>query len=326
MFVSLIIAATLQSTQTSEAVVPVAGLIGKSPAEVAVSLSAAPEPVPLEAVRIVRDGRTVDIYTARRFHRIAPQGALCVTGFPEVVDPDGPQPTLRQTLARVGDGYLVFEEGRLRSIHPTAPPPEIVTRASMRAMMQRPLPPSPFAVQPGRLPLSDDVAALARLPQAPDGLTFTSTCADLPERSAYRSDPGTDVIWGLVGLTLLPTVPFMRAEEARAEREGGALLASAEAGADLGMSAEDWVGRLRGVRTYRDPADPDFAVIAIKLGSGDDTSARVGLLGVRGTRVIWKTEREAADRIGLRSLMCRDEENRANVARPGCSSTGFLVP
>jgi hypothetical protein len=329
MLAALVIAVALQSGPGTETSVPVAELIGRSPAEVAAALGATPDPVPQDAVRIVQDGRTIDIYTARRFHRAAPQGQFCVTGFPQVVDPGGPQPTLRQTLARVEDGYVVFEAGRLTGVHPITPPPpllESATRQSVRAMMQAPAPPSPFAVQPGRLPLSDGSSALERLPAAPDGLTFTSTCADLPERAAYRSDPGTDLAWGLVGLTLLPTVPFLRAEEARAEREGGGLMASVEPGADLPLSPEEFVRGRRGVRIYRDAADPTFALIAVKLDNGQDNVADVGLIGVRNSRVIWKAERHAADDLGLRGLVCRDAANAVSDDRRGCSSTGFLMP
>lgn len=329
MLAALVIAAALQSGPGTETSVPVAELIGRSPAEVAAALGAASEPVPQDAVRIVQDGRTIDIYTARRFHRAAPQGQFCVTGFPQVVDPAGPQPTLRQTLARVEDGYLVFEAGRLTGVHPITPPHPLsgaATRASVRAMMQAPVPPSPFAAQPGRLPLSDGVGALERLPAAPEGLTFTSVCADLPSRAPYRSDPGTDLAWGLVGLTLLPTVPFVRAEEARAEREGGGLMASVEPGGELLLSPEAFVRGLRGVRVYRDAAEPGFALIAVKLDNGQDNVADIGLIGVRDGRVIWKAERRAADDLGLRGLVCRDERNVRSEERRGCSSTGFLTP
>jgi len=329
MLAALVIAAALQTVPTTETSVPVAELIGRSPGEVAAALGATPEPVPQDAVRIVQDGRTIDIYTARRFHRAAPQGQFCVTGFPQVVDQAGPQPTLRQTLARVEDGYLVFEAARLTGVHPITPPPPLLasaTRHSVRAMMQAPAPPSPFAAQPGRLPLSDGSSALERLPAAPEGLTFTSTCADLPNRASYRSDPGTDLAWGLVGLTLLPTVPFMRAEEARADREGGGLMASVEPGGELPLSPEELVRGRRGVRVYRDAADPGFALIAVKLGNGQDNVADIGLIGVRDGRVIWEAERRAAEDLGLRGLVCRDERNVRSDERRGCSSTGFLTP
>ncbi len=327
MLAALVIAAALQSGPSTETSVLVAELIDRSAAEVAAALGAAPDPLPQDAVRIVQDGRTIDIYTARRFHRAAPQGQFCVMGFLQVVDPGGPQPTLRQTLGRVEDGYLVFEAGRLTAVHPITPPPlqGSATPGSMRAM-QAPAPPSPFAVEPGRLPLSDGVDALARLPQAPDGLTFTSSCADLPDRPPYRSDPGTDLAWGLVGLTLLPTVPFIRAEEARAEREGGGLMASVEPGADLPLSPEEMIRGRRGVRVYRDAVDPGFALIAVKLDNGQDNVADIGLIGVRDGRVIWKAERRAADDLGLRGLVCRDERNVRSDERRGCSSTGFLTP
>lgn len=311
--------------------VPVADLIGLSPSEVGALVGAAPDVGPGDAVRIADGGRTLDLYPVRRFWR-QPAGANegCLTGF-EVGTAEGDTPERRRALAARSGGLLVFENGRLTGVFPDPPPPPAsaadrpVTRGNIRELMRAPRPRSPLTIAPGRLPLSDGAAVLERLePVAPDA-ALVALCREIPQRT-YRSDPGMDVIWGLVGLAVLPTVPFRNAEDARAEREGGALLASVEPGADLGASAEDWVGRARGVRVYRDPDDPDYAVIAIKLGSGDDTAAKVGLLGVRGTRVIWKSARAGADQTGVRALMCRDADNRATDARRGCSNTGFLIP
>lgn len=310
---------------------PVADLIGLTPAEVAALSGAAPEAGPRDAVRIVEGGQILDLYPVRRFWR-QPAGANegCLTGF-ETEPVEGDSIERRRALTRRTGALMVFENGRLSGVYaepPPAPAPSTgapVTTRDLEAQMRAPRPPSPLAVAPGRLPLSDGAAVLARLEPIGAGAALVSLCRAIPP-GTYRSDPGMDLLWGLVGLTVLPAVPFQQAEEARADREGGALLAAAEPGADLGAPAEDWVGRVRGARVYRDAADPEFAVIAIKLGSGADTAAKVGLLGVRGTRVIWKVEREAADRTGLRALMCRDDANRATNARRGCSGTGFLVP
>lgn len=308
---------------------PVVDLIGLSPAEVGALIGASPDVGPDDAVRISDGGRTLDLYPVRRFWR-QPANATegCLTGL-EDEPAEGDSPERRRMLAGRSTGLLVFENGRLTGVYPDPRPTSAadrpVTRRDMEALMRAPRPPSPLTVAPGRLPLSDGAAVLARLEPAAPGVALVSLCRTVPERN-YRSDPGTDIIWGLVGLTVLPLVPFQQAEDARADREGGALLASVEAGADLGMPAEDWVRRVRGVRVYRDPADPEFAVVAIKLGSGADTTPKVGLLGVRGTRVIWKVERAAVDQTGLRALVCRDTENRATDARRGCSTTGFLIP
>jgi hypothetical protein len=327
---SLALALGLQETLPPQRI-PLADLRGLSPAEVGARIGAAPGVAAADALRIVDGGRTLDLYPMRRFWRQpATETEACLTGL-EVEAGEGDTMERRRALAGQGDGLVLFEDGRLAGVYtdPTpllaAAPVRPATARSLRAQMRAPRPPSPLTVGPGRLPLSDGAAVMERLRPVEAEAAVVALCRTIPERT-YRSDPGMDVIWGLVGLSVLPFVPFQRAEDSRADREGGALLASVEAGADLGQRTEDWVGRTRGVRVYRDPADPDFAVIAIKLGSGDDTAAKVGLLGVRGTRVVWKAEREAADQSGVRALMCRDDQNRATDARPGCSGTGFLIP
>ena len=308
---------------------PVAELIGRSPAEVAGRLGAAPDPTREDAVRIVADGRTIDLYPVSRFWRRPIEGEGCATGF-RGLPGEASAATPGQTLGLRNTGVMVFENGRLMGVHVDPPRPATagpVTRESARAVVYGPRPPSPLATAPGRLPLSDGPGVLARLDPAPEGVTIASACRDLPANPVRSGDVGTDIAWGLVGLTLLPTVPFMRAGESRAEREGGALLASVEPGSVLPGGAEGFAGRRRGVRIYRDVADPGFAVVAIRLGPGEhDGGPAVGLLGVRDDRVVWKVERTAADRAGVRALMCRDAENRPGAHRRGCSGTGFLVP
>ena len=331
--IAALLSVALQATP-QEARLPVADLIGLSPIEVGALVGAAPDIGPGDAVRIADGGRTLDLYPVRRFWRQpAAANEVCLTGF-EVGSAEGDSPERRRALAGRSGGVLVFQNGRLTGVYPDPPrpppPPALaadrpVTRGDMLALIRAPRPPSPLTVAPGRLPLSDGASVLSRLEPADPGAALVASCREIPERT-YRSDPGLDVIWGLVGLAALPAVPFRNAEDARAEREGGALLASVSPGDDLGAQAEDWVGRTRGVRVYRDPVDPDYAVIAIRLGSGDDTAAKVGLLGVRGTRVVWKAERNGADQMGVRALMCRDSDNRATDVRRGCSTTGFLIP
>ncbi|KQY96449.1 hypothetical protein [Brevundimonas sp. Root1423] len=325
-FMALGLQAATQETRT-----PVADLLGLTPAEVAARTGAAPDAGPRDAVRIAEAGKVLDLYPVRRFWRQparADEG--CLTGL-EIEPAEGDSIERRRSLMRRTGALMVFQDGRLSGVYaePALPPAPStgapVTTRDLEAQMRGPRPPSLLTVAPGRLPLSDGAAVLARLEPAAAGAALVSLCRAVPPRT-YRSDPGMDLIWGLVGLTVLPLVPFQQAEEARADREGSALLAAAEPGEDLGASAEDWVGRVRGARVYRDSADPDFAIIAIKLGSGADTAAKVGLLGVRGTRVVWKVEREAADQTGLRALVCRDDANRATNARRGCSGTGFLIP
>ncbi len=326
---ALALVLALQEPATTAFQVPATALAGRTPTEVAALLGAAEGAGPADAVRIVDGGRTVDVYPAARFWRTAPAGSACVTGFPEVPGVETPSAPPRAELARRSRGWFVFEDGRLSGIHPEPLGPSGTGPATPETMRQAalgPKPASPMAAGFGRLPLSDGLTVLARLPAPPTELSVLSLCAPIVARGPRSGDVGTDIIWGLVGLTLLPTVPFREAEEARAEREGGALLGSVEPGAILAGGAEAFVGRLRGVRVYRDPADPDFAIVAIKLGNGTDNIADVGLLGVRGDRVVWKAQRRGADLLGLPALVCRDAENRPGDVRPGCSSYGFLRP
>ena len=330
---SLIAAAlsvALQSGPEQETRVAVADLIGQTPTQVAVALGAPRDPVAADAFRIVQDGRAVDVYPARRFWRLASAGHSCVTGFPEVAEPDNAEDRPRARLARRGGGYLVFENGRLASVNPEPVRPGgnvPATREGLETFMRARRLESPWLVAPGRLPGSDSLGFLDRLPAAPDNLSVASLCGPLPgTRQARSGDLGTDIIWAMVGLPFLVTVPFARSEEARADREGGALLASVEPGSHLPGGPDAFAAGTRGVRVYRDPADPGFAVIAIKLGPGHHVGADVGLLGVRDDRVVWEVERYPAETLGLRGLMCLDADGRAGRARPGCSGTGFLIP
>lgn len=308
--------------------VPVAELLGRSPAEVALRLGAAPDPKAADALRVAAEGRSVEVYPFQRFWRLPGEGEGCATGFVDLpAEPGGATPG--QRLARRSSGVLVFEAGRLVSVYPTPPRPRLdapVTREGARALVYGPHPPSPFASAPGRLPLADGLAVLERLKHAPEGLSIGSACRDRPETGTPGGDLGTDLIWGVIGLVGLPTAPFARAEEDRAEREGVELLASVSAGELLPGGPEGFAAGRRGVRVYRDPEDAGFALIAVRLGTGEDNAADVGLVGVRGERVVWIAERAAVDRLGLWGLVCRDAENRASRRRPGCSGTGFLVP
>lgn len=320
----------LQAAPERETRVAVAALIGQTPAEIATRLGAAPQPTAADAFRIVDAGRSLEVYPARRFWRVAPPGDRCVTGFPEVPDPEGVEGSPRQGLARRNTGYLVFENGRLTAVHPepmrgggSGP----ASRESVEAFGRARSLESPWPAAPGRLPASDGLGFLDRLPPTPSNLSVASICGPIPNHPPVRSgDIGTDIIWAMVGLPFLVTAPFARAEVARADREGGALLASVEPGSRLPRGVEAFASGTRGVRVYRDPTDPGFAVVAIKLGPGHNNSSDVGLVGVRDDRVVWETERFPAQILGLRGLMCRDGEERAGRVRPGCSTTGFLEP
>jgi hypothetical protein len=334
MLAALVIAAALQSVPVNEAPpqrVPLSDLLGRTPEEVGRLTGAAGQVTAGEGIRIVEDGRSVVLYAAERFHRAWPEGGFCVTGFPELPLAGEAEANPRSALMRRSQGWFVFENGVLTGVHPLTPPPvppqanRIGTRQSVEALMLSPKPPSPLTVAFGRLPLSDGVGVLNRLPGAQGGLSMTSLCSQFPPRGQGSDDLGTDIAWAMVGLTLLPFVPFQRAEESRADREGGALLDSVEPGSILPNGVEAFVARRRGVRVYRDPVDPDYAVIVVKLGNGADNTPDRGLLGLRANRVVWEIRREGGNN-GLSPLMCRDAENRPGRVRQGCTAYGYLRP
>lgn len=334
MLAALVIAAALQSVPVNEAPpqrVPVSDLLGRTPEEVGRLTGAAGQVTAGEGIRIVEDGRSVVLYAAERFHRAWPEGGFCVTGFPELPLADEAEANPRTALMRRSQGWLVFENGVLTGVHPLTLPPvpgqanRIGTRQAVEALMLSPKPPSPLTVAFGRLPLSDGLGVLNRLPGAQGGLSMTSLCSQFPPRGQGSDDLGTDIAWAMVGLTLLPFVPFQRAEESRADREGGALLDSVEPGSILPNGVEAFVARRRGVRVYRDPVEPDYAVIVVKLGNGADNTPDRGLLGVRANRVVWEIRREDGNN-GLSPLMCRDVENRPGRVRQGCTAYGYLRP
>ncbi|HWQ87319.1 hypothetical protein [Brevundimonas sp.] len=328
--VAALLSVALQAAPERETRVPVADLLGQTPGQVAAALGAAPDPVAADAFRIAEGGRAVEIYPAMRFWRVAPAGESCVTGFPEVSDPDNVEGRPRTRLARRNRGYLVFENGRLAGVHPEplrSGGTDRATRESLEAFGRARSLQSPWLAAPGRLPASDGLGVLDRLPTAPADLSVASLCGPLPNRPPVRSgDIGTDIIWAMIGLPFLVAVPFQRSEAARADREGGALLASVEPGSVLPQDVDAFAAGTKGVRVYRDPADPGFAIVAVKLGPGHSNGSDIGLLGVRGDRVVWETERFPAQVLGLRGLMCRDSGGRAGRVRPGCSTTGFLEP
>ncbi|HWW11476.1 MAG TPA: hypothetical protein VN018_03085, partial [Brevundimonas sp.] len=72
--IALALLASLQATASPPVRVSVADLLGHTPGDVAVILGAPAAVDPSEAVRIVEDGRAVDIYPAKRFHRAWPEG------------------------------------------------------------------------------------------------------------------------------------------------------------------------------------------------------------------------------------------------------------
>jgi len=315
---------------------PVADLIGLTPSEAAARLGAAPDPVSGEALRIIEGNRVVEIHPIQRFWRepamhgdlgVRPERMICLSGIAPPSDEAG---AVRALLAG-SRGQFVFVDGQLRSVHLT--PPRSDSRPTPRnaregrAFSRSRAQGSPWPVSPGRLPLSDEAAAVARLgPAVGEGAVMRSDCRPVSDPS--QSSP-TSGDWALAlagAMTLWPvyavTQPFAEAEHERARREGGALLAQIQPGAELPRTPEDLARGQRGVRVFRDRADPAFAIVAIKLGLRG-SSPGLALVGVRDRRVVWMAGPDATARLALSDALCLNAEGLVDDVRPGCSDYGY---
>ena len=334
---ALALAVALQ-TPGGVSATPIAELIGLSPTAVAARLGAAPDPTGGEALRIVEGDRVVEIHPIQRFWRepamhgdlgVRPGSVICLSGVvPSAGEPaEGAVPW---PLAG-SRGQFVFVDGRLRSVHVT--PPRSDSRPTPRnaregrAFRRGRAQGSPWPVSPGRLPVSDEAGAVSRLgPAVGAAAVMQSDCRPVSEPSATSPNSG-DWALALAGaITLWPiyvaTRPAEEAEDARAEREGGALLARFEAGMDLAQTPEALARGQRGVRVFRDRTDPAFAIVAIKVGRRGSTPG-LALVGVRDRRVTWIAGPGATGRLGLSDALCLNAGGLMDDARPGCSDYGY---
>ena len=317
---------------------PVADLIGLTPSEVAARLGAAPDPTGDEALRIVDGDRIVEIHPIQRFWRepamhgdlgVRPGSVICLSG----VVPSGGEPAAGASPWPLAGsrGQFVFVDGRLRSVHVT--PPRTDNRPTPRnaregrAFSRSRAQGSPWPVSPGRLPISDEAEAVSRLgPAVGADAVMRSDCRPVSEPSPTSSASG-DWALALAGaMTLWPlyvvTQPAAEAEHERAEREGGALLAQFRPGAELPQTPEALARGQRGVRVFRDSADPAFIIVAIKLGRRG-SSAGLALVGVRERRVIWMAGPGATGRLALSDALCLNDDGLLDDVRPGCSDFGY---
>ena len=337
---SLIALAVAVALQTPGGVMstPVADLIGLTPSEVAARLGAAPDPTEDEALRIVDGDRVVEIHPIQRFWRepamhgdlgVRPESVICLSG----ILPASGEPAAggaRWPLAG-SRGQFVFVDGRLRSVHVTEPRddsrPTPRNAREGRAFSRGRAQGSPWPVSPGRLPVSDEAGAISRFgPTVGVDAVMRSDCRPVSEPSATSSNSG-DWALALAGaITLWPiyvaTRPAEVAEDARAEREGGALLSQFRPGAELPQTPELLARGQRGVRVFRDRADPAFAIVAIKLGRRGSTPG-LALVGVRDRRVTWIAGAGATGRLGLSDALCLNAEGLLDDGRPGCSDYGY---
>jgi hypothetical protein len=318
---------------------PVADLIGLSPSEASARLGAAPDPAGGEALRIVDGDRLVEIHPIQRFWRepavhgdlgVRPGSVICLSG----VVPSSGEPVATEAVRGLlagSRGQFVFVDGRLHSVHVT--PPRSDSRPTPRnaregrAFSRSRAQGSPWPVSPGRLPISDQASAVARLgPAVGADAVVRSDCRPVSEPSPTSPNRG-DWALALAGaMTLWPlyvvTQPFAQAEHERAEREGGALLANFLPGAELPQTPEDLARGQQGVRVFRDRTDPAFAIVAIRLGLRG-SSPGVALAGVRDRRVIWVAGPAATGRLALSDALCLNDEGMLDDGRPGCTDYGY---
>lgn len=334
---ALALAVALQTTGDVTST-PVVDLVGLAPSEVAARLGAGPDPAGDEALRIVAGEQVVEIYPIQRFWRepavhgdlgVRPEREICLSG---VVSSAGEPAEGAVPWPLAGSrGQFVFVDGRLRSVHVT--PPRSDSRPSPRnaregrAFSRSRAQGTPWPVSPGRLPVSDDAGAVSRLgPVVGADAVMRSDCRPVSEPSATSSNSG-DWALALAGaITLWPiyvaTRPTEAAEDARAEREGGALLRQFRPGAELPQTPEALARGQRGVRVFRDRADPAYAIVAIKLGRRG-SSPGLALVGVRERRVIWSAGPGATGRLGLSDALCLNAGGLLDDVRPGCSDYGY---
>ena len=325
---ALLAAAVLSQTPSAVVDTPLSELLGLTPAQVASRLGAVPDPAPGEGLRITDGGRVIEIHPIQRFWRepamhadigVRPDGVRCTTG---VISAPGGLPESR--------GQFVFIDSVLRSVHvaeprPVASPPRDLDAA--RDYSRRRALGSPWAPSPGSLPLGDGETVMARLPPAMSGdAVIQSVCTPDPGQADALPTSG-EIALAAAGATVLwpiyaVTQPFVSAENRRAEEEGGALVHRLTPGTELPQSAEELVRGERGVRLFRDAADPDYGVLAIRLGARGTTPG-VAMVGIRGRRVIWAAGPHATRRLGLADALCLDSDGLLDDVRPGCSAYGY---
>lgn len=319
--------------------VRLADLMGLSPADVAGAIGGT-SPSTDHALHLSEGGRIVDIYPGGVFHAPSPEGQACATAI--VVPDETGRHALTDFPTSIGvdryavsfRGRFVFEDGRLRGIRwmesraANAQKPE--ERSPMdRAIQQQAL--NGWSAQPGRLPLSADTDFSTGV-SALDGRERVVTACRPYLRYVPTGDRPFDDAGFIQGLALLPFavgLPALNAERDRAAREGPVLMAQLEPGRAIPGGPSAFVRGRRGVRLYRDPEDLDYGVIVISHGwDRRDNLSRyndVGMVGVRGHRVVWKAGPSITDALGLRQAMCVNAQARVAQARPGCSNTGIFT-
>lgn len=315
---------------------PVESLLGLTPEAVAEALGA-PAPTAVEPLLIFENGRRVAIYPGEAFRAPAPAGRQCATQL--LTSADAAALTDRDIgrLALSFRARFLFENGRLIAVdeppmRQTSPPAPREGRRAMMDRYQQAGAVSNWTVAPGRLPLSEGPGVADRMKGLTDAsAAVTTLCRDRPVSPPGGERPFDDAGF-LQGLALLPfawMLPGLNAERERDAVNGPALLASVQPGDVLPNGAEAFVRGRQRVRLYRDDADPDYGVIVVSVGNDDRNNlARVfdvGMIGVRGDRVVWTASPQMVELLGLKTPMCIGADGRLDRVRRGCSNTGYFT-
>ena len=310
--------------------VAIGELLGLPMSEVARRLGAR-EPPPSAALTLIDGERVFEVHPGAGLSPETPEGHSCVT---RLLGPgeEGGQPLSEAVFPpphRAQIHAWVFENGRLMAVRiarPRGAPPSGASRRDFQAWAIQQGARNGWTAEPGRLPLASGLPT-GGVPGLAEGADRVVTaCRPLPSSGGRRPFDDAGLVQGLALLPFAVTLPALNAERDRAAREGPALMAQLEPGQAVPGGASDFVRGRRGVRLYRDPEDMDYGVIVISHGWDERNNLGryndVGMIGVRGDRVVWKAGPAATGALGLRQAMCVDAGGRVGQARPGCSNTG----
>ncbi|MCS6624981.1 hypothetical protein N0B44_18870 [Roseibacterium beibuensis] len=326
--VAIAAAALLQSPPVSE--IAVGDLLGRSRAEVA-GLLGAREPSPSAALTRVEGDRIVEVFTGASLYPDWPAGQTCITrlfapgeeGLQPLIAAVFPPPHRAQVHAWIFEGDHL---AAIRVARPRPSPPPTATPGELKAWAIQQGARNGWMAEPGRLPLASDLPTASDEGFAAETDRIVTACRPRSQSSGPRPFDDAGLVQGLALLPFAVALPGLNAERDRAAREGPALMARLALGEPVPGGASAFVAGLRGVRLYRDPEDLDYGVIVISLGWDERNNLSryndVGMVGVRGDRVVWKAGPGAAEALGLRQAMCVDAAGRVGQARPGCSNTG----
>lgn len=326
--IAVAVAVVLQTPPVRE--IAVGDLLGRPKAEAA-ALLGAPESSTAATLTLIDDRQVVEVHTGASLYPDRPAHHACVTRLLAPGE-EGDQPLSEAAFPpphRAQIHAWVFEGGRLAAVRvarPRAAPPAAASRREFQEWAIQQGARNDWTAQPGRLPLASGLPIGAVAGFAGEEDRIVTAPRPLPPPGGRQPFDDAGLVQGLALLPFAVTLPALNAERDRAAREGPLLMAQLEPGQAVPGGASAFVRGRRGVRLYRDPEDMDYGVIVISHGWDERNNLGrhndVGMVGVRGDRVVWKAGPAAAEALGLRQAMCVDAAGQVGQARPGCSNTG----